>query len=60
MIFQHIKECWDNNGWLSPFGENGPNIGKNGFIDFAGSGVVHMVGGFAGLIGAVCLMSRSN
>ena len=32
---------WSGQGWL----------GDLGFIDFAGSGVVHMVGGFAALAG---------
>ena len=35
-------------GWLD----------KMGFYDFAGSGVVHMVGGFAGLAGAMALGAR--
>ncbi len=36
------------NGWL----------GVMGFWDFAGSGLVHMVGGFAGLAGAIILGAR--
>ena len=32
---------WQGSGWLTELG----------FIDFAGSGVVHMVGGFAALAG---------
>ncbi len=36
------------NGWL----------GTMGFWDFAGSGLVHMVGGFAGLAGAILLGAR--
>ena len=43
-------------GWLGPTKDNKPIFSKdnnsNGFIDFAGSGVVHMVGGFSGLVGA--------
>ncbi len=31
---------------------------SSGLIDFAGSGVVHMVGGFAGLMGAISLGPR--
>jgi len=30
---------------------------SNGMIDFAGSGIVHMVGGFAGLMGALVCMN---
>ena len=42
-------------GWLSQLS----NIGLGtGYKDFAGSGVVHMVGGFAGLVGAWYLGPR--
>lgn len=34
--------CWGSNGWIASFG----------FIDFAGSGIVHGLGGFAALAGA--------
>ena len=34
-----VHWCWSDNGWLKALG----------FLDFAGSGVVHMVGGVAGL-----------
>lgn len=33
-------------------------LGERGFVDFAGSGVVHTVGGIAGLIGAMMLGPR--
>lgn len=39
-------------GWLSKL-----PMGK-GFLDFAGSSVVHMVGGIIGLAGAICLGPR--
>ncbi|EKX37562.1 ammonium transporter [Guillardia theta CCMP2712] len=56
-------------GWLSAWGaypdSNGvarPIFNKdtrsNGLIDFAGSGVVHMVGGFCGLVGAIIAGAR--
>ena len=45
-----VHWMWDVNGWLSPFNSD-PEVFK-GVIDFAGSGVVHMVGGFSGLCGA--------
>lgn len=47
---------WDGNGWLSAFAED--PIGTNGYIDFAGSGVVHMVGGTAALAGAIVVGPR--
>lgn len=34
------------------------NSESNGMIDFAGSGVVHMVGGFSGLMGAIVVGPR--
>lgn len=50
-------------GWLSPFG---PDVQQylfygrksNNFIDFAGSGIVHTVGGLSGLVGAAMLGPR--
>jgi len=44
-----IAGSWQwNGGWLS----------EKGFIDFAGSSIVHSVGGWAGLVGAVLLGPR--
>ncbi len=51
-----VHWAWDGNGWLSAFASN--PIGTNGYLDFAGSGVVHMVGGFAGLMGAIIVGPR--
>ncbi|MCL2186751.1 MAG: ammonium transporter [Treponema sp.] len=39
---------WNSNGWLSQLG----------FIDFAGSGAIHMVGGISGFVGAAFLGAR--
>mmetsp|Transcript_52996 Transcript_52996/g.125132 ORF Transcript_52996/g.125132 Transcript_52996/m.125132 type:complete len:525 (-) Transcript_52996:313-1887(-) len=56
-------------GWLSAWGAMGGDDPKpllkgdersNGMIDFAGSGVVHMVGGFSGLVGAIIIGPRHN
>eukprot|EP01084_Bolivina_argentea_P261185 441265_1 len=49
---------WSTSGWLSPFNPNAYFAG--GIIDFAGSGVVHMVGGWSGLMGAIMLGPRIN
>ena len=46
---------WDTHGWLSAFNDDANN---GGVIDFAGSGVVHMVGGWSGLMGAIFLGPR--
>jgi Amt family ammonium transporter len=45
---------WSTDGWLSASKSVGPGglLFGTGAIDFAGSGVVHMVGGIAGLWGA--------
>ncbi|CAN8270522.1 unnamed protein product [Cochlearia groenlandica] len=43
---------WSVDGWASPFLSEDRLFGT-GAIDFAGSGVVHMVGGIAGLWGAL-------
>ncbi len=42
-------------GWLSQIGSLGLGVG---YVDFAGSGVVHMVGGFCALAGAMVLGPR--
>ena len=39
---------WNGNGWLAQLG----------FIDFAGSGAIHMVGGISGFLGAAFLGPR--
>ena len=51
-----VHWAWDGNGWLTAFKDD--PIGTNGYIDFAGSGVVHMVGGFTGLMGAIIVGPR--
>ncbi|KAK7344127.1 hypothetical protein VNO77_13427 [Canavalia gladiata] len=43
---------WSSDGWASPTRTSGNLLFGSGVIDFAGSGVVHMVGGIAGLWGA--------
>lgn len=40
--------CWNENGWLA----------QRGFIDFAGSSVVHSVGGWCALAGLIVLGPR--
>ena len=47
---------WDGDGWISAF-KSDPMY-STGMIDFAGSGVVHMTGGFAGLMGAIIVGPR--
>eukprot|EP00899_Mesostigma_viride_P007403 jgi/Mesvir1/16664/Mv12274-RA.1 len=43
---------WSGSGWLSAFKTTGPLLIDSGMIDFAGCGVVHMVGGISGIVGA--------
>ena len=50
-----VHWVWDPTGMLSAFN---PNHILGGNIDFAGSGVVHMTGGVAGLVGAWVLGPR--
>ncbi|MEO8540336.1 MAG: ammonium transporter [bacterium] len=53
-----VHWAWDVNGWLTAFRDD-PFM-ANGYIDFAGSGVVHMVGGTAGLMGAIVVGARKG
>eukprot|EP01026_Neomeris_dumetosa_P027200 TRINITY_DN2211_c0_g1_i1.p1 TRINITY_DN2211_c0_g1~~TRINITY_DN2211_c0_g1_i1.p1 ORF type:complete len:472 (+),score=98.05 TRINITY_DN2211_c0_g1_i1:145-1560(+) len=45
-----VHWVWNGNGWLN-YGQDNLNVG-HGMVDFAGCGVVHMTGGFAGMWGA--------
>ncbi|KAL0763735.1 hypothetical protein Bca101_079886 [Brassica carinata] len=49
---------WSNDGWASPTRPNDILFIGSGAIDFAGSGVVHMVGGITGLWGSLILGPR--
>jgi Amt family ammonium transporter len=51
-----VHWAWDANGWMSAFNED--KFLGNGYMDFAGSGVVHTVGGTAGLMGAILVGPR--
>jgi len=53
-----VHWVWDGAGFLSSFNSNDETRLITGVIDFAGSGVVHMTGGFAALVGAKVLGSR--
>ena len=45
---------------MSAFHKDEPVLGANGLIDFAGSGIVHMVGGGAALMGAAIIGPRKD
>jgi Amt family ammonium transporter len=52
--------CWGPDGWLALMGSSGnffPSLGT-GFHDFAGSTVVHTIGGFIALAGSIVLGPR--
>ena len=57
-----VHWVWSGSGWLSAFKH--PNVGSLfinvGSIDFAGCGVVHMVGGIAAFCGALILGPRNG
>ena len=54
-----ISGMWKwGSGWLTEFGEETADGFSMAFQDFAGSAVVHAVGGFAGLAGAIILGPR--
>lgn len=52
-----VHWVWSPNGWLSAFNTKAPLFGS-GMIDFAGSAVVHMTGGLAGLVGCIMVGPR--
>ena len=47
---------WDSTTWMGAFSDD-TWLG-NGYMDFAGSGIVHTVGGIAGLMGAIAVGAR--
>jgi len=51
-----VHWVWSEEGWLSAFKPD--RFNDSGMIDFAGCGVVHMVGGLAGLAGAAVVGPR--
>ena len=53
-----VHWVWDAQGWISAF--NTVDTFEGGMIDFAGSGVVHMVGGVAALVGAIAVGPRKG
>ncbi len=56
-IYYPLFGAWTwGGGWLAKLG-NSADLGL-GYVDFAGSGVVHAVGGVAGLAGALVLGAR--
>ncbi len=56
-IYYPIFGAWTwGGGWLASLGKSA-SLGF-GYVDFAGSGVVHAMGGFAGLAGALVLGPR--
>ena len=48
---------WSSTGWLG-YWKAGERLFRSGMIDYAGSGVVHMTGGFAGMAGCILLGPR--
>ena len=48
---------WSGDGWISAFNSDSFN---GGVIDFAGSGIVHMTGGNAALVGAAIVGARTG
>ena len=57
-----VHWAWSSEGWLSAWVDEKkqPFLKANGFMDFAGSGVVHMTGGAAALMGSIFLGPRTG
>jgi len=53
-----VAWMWSSNGWLIPGKDK--HLNEVGFNDFAGSGIVHMTGGVAALVGAIALGPRKG
>jgi Amt family ammonium transporter len=53
-----VAWMWSTNGWLTAGGKN--HLNEVGFNDFAGSGIVHMTGGVAALVGACAVGPRNG
>eukprot|EP00741_Cyanophora_paradoxa_P021706 tig00000241_g20952.t1 len=54
-----VHWVWSPTGWLSAFRPaNLAKLGGSGLLDFAGGGVVHMVGGFSALAAAILVGPR--
>jgi ammonium transporter, Amt family len=53
-----VHWVWSPFGWLGYGRVVEPKVAGSGFIDFAGSGVVHMVGGFSGMWGCILMGPR--
>merc|ERR1719460_2878059 len=53
---------WSGNGFLNYADDNGKSVSAFGpwYMDFAGSGIVHLVGGVGALVGAVCVGPRKD
>jgi len=55
-----VVVCWTwGYGWLAGSTEDG-YVNKVGYMDFAGSGIVHMTGGVGALVGAICSGARDG
>lgn len=53
-----VHWVWSPDGWLSGSAPEEDRLWNTGMLDFAGSGVVHMVGGWAGFMGAAVVGPR--
>lgn len=53
-----VHSIWDNNGFLTAFPNGFEPFRGVGVIDFAGSGVVHLVGGTTALVAIIVLGPR--
>jgi len=53
-----VHWVWDGAGFLSAFNSDADKRILTGCVDFAGSGVVHMTGGWAAMVGAKVLGPR--